>query len=327
VSTTAAVITAADFRIPLGSWADGFIDFITDTFGFFFDFVRAIFSGAYDLVDLALASPPFWVIIIVAGVLGLMIRGWKFAVGTVIGLVVIVGVDQWENAMDSLALVLVASILAILFSVPLGILAAKSSLASGIIRPVLDFMQTMPAFVYLIPALILFRVGVVPGIVATIIFAMAPGVRLTELGIRNVDHEVVEAGQAFGASPWRILRQIQLPLAMPTIMAGINQVIMLSLSMVVIAGMVGAGGLGQQVVASLNRIDVSLGFEAGLSVVILAIFLDRITAALGTGNTPIGRLRAARKHSGTPAAPTPADDSTAEAEIEAAKRPGVLQPS
>lgn len=284
-----------DFRIPLGSWADTFIDFITETFGFFFDFVRAIFSGAYDIVDLILATPPFWVIILVAAALALMIRGWKFCLGTVVGLIVVVGVNQWENAMDSLALVLVASILAILFSVPLGILSAKSSLASAIIRPILDFMQTMPAFVYLIPALILFRVGVVPGIVATIIFAMAPGVRLTELGIRSVDHEVVEAGQAFGASPWRILRQIQLPLAMPTIMAGINQVIMLSLSMVVIAGMVGAGGLGQQVVASLNRIDVSLGFEAGLSVVILAIFLDRITAALGTGNTPIGRLRKARK--------------------------------
>jgi ABC-type proline/glycine betaine transport system permease subunit len=295
VIRTALTTETGEFRIPLGSWADTFIDFITDTFGFFFDFVRAVFSGAYDIVDLILATPPFWAIILVAAVLALMVRGWKFAVGTVVGLVLIVGVDQWDNAMDSLALVLVASILAILFSVPLGILSAKSSLASGIIRPVLDFMQTMPAFVYLIPALILFRVGVVPGIVATIIFAMAPGVRLTELGIRSVDREVVEAGEAFGASPWRILRQIQLPLAMPTIMAGINQVIMLSLSMVVIAGMVGAGGLGQQVVASLNRIDVSLGFEAGLSVVILAIFLDRLTAALGNGNTPIGQLLAARK--------------------------------
>jgi ABC-type proline/glycine betaine transport system permease subunit len=325
VSTTTAVIAATDFRIPLGSWADSFIDFITDTFGFFFDFVRAVFSGAYDIVDLALATPPFWVIILVAGGLGLMIRGWKFAVGTVVGLLVIVGVDQWENAMDSLALVLVASVLAILFSVPLGILSAKFSLASGIIRPILDFMQTMPAFVYLIPALILFRVGVVPGIVATIIFAMAPGVRLTELGIRSVDHEVVEAGQAFGASPWRILRQIQLPLAMPTIMAGINQVIMLSLSMVVIAGMVGAGGLGQQVVASLNRIDVSLGFEAGLSVVILAIFLDRITAALGTGNTPIGRLRSGRTrraNSENPSAPAAGD-----VEVEATKTRGILTPA
>ncbi|MCI4657241.1 ABC transporter permease [Cryobacterium zhongshanensis] len=285
-----------DFRIPLGSWADDFINFITSNFSFLFDFVRTVFNGAYEFVDLVLASPPFWVIILVAAALGLMVRGWKFAVGAVIGLIVIVGVDQWQNAMDSLALVLVASILAILVSIPLGILAAKSDVGSKIIRPILDFMQTMPAFVYLIPALILFRVGVVPGIVATIIFAMAPGVRLTELGIRSVDREVVEAGEAFGASPARILRQIQLPLAMPTVMAGINQVIMLSLSMVVIAGMVGAGGLGQQVVASLSRIDVSLGFEAGLAVVILAIFLDRMTASLGTGSTPIGRLLAGRKH-------------------------------
>ena len=284
-----------NFRIPLGTWVDGLIDYITDTFGFFFDLIRAVFDGAFEAVDFLLVSPPFFVIIALAAVLAFFTRGWKFAVGAVVGLLLIVGVDQWENAMDTLALVLVASILAIAISVPLGILAAKSSVASGIIRPVLDFMQTMPAFVYLIPALILFRVGVVPGIVATIIFAMAPGVRLTELGIRGVDTEVVEAGQAFGASPWRILRQIQLPLAMPTIMAGINQVIMLSLSMVVIAGMVGAGGLGAQVVASLNRIDVALGFEAGLAVVILAIYLDRLTAALGTGDTPLGRFLTARK--------------------------------
>ncbi len=279
-----------DFRLPLGTIVEGFIDYITETFGFLFDFIRAVFKGAFELVDVLLVSPPFWVIIVVAAALAYFTRGWKFTLGTVAGLLVILGVDQWENAMDTLALVLVASILAIVFSVPLGILAAKSKVASSIIKPILDFMQTMPAFVYLIPALILFRVGVVPGIVATIIFAMAPGVRLTELGIRGVDHEVVEAGQAFGASPWRILRQIQLPLAMPTIMAGINQVIMLSLSMVVISGMVGAGGLGAEVVASLNRIDVALGFEAGLAVVILAIYLDRLTAALGTGGTPLGRF-------------------------------------
>ena len=183
--------------------------------------------------------------------------------------------------MHTLALTLVAALIAVLISVPIGIWAARSDRVSTIVKPVLDFLQTMPAFVYLIPAIILFGIGVVPGIVATIVFAMAPGVRLTELGIRGVDSEVVEAGHAFGSSPGRILRQIQLPLAMPTIMAGVNQVIMLSLSMVVIAGMVGAPGLGSDIVQALSRIDVGLGAEAGLSVVILAIVLDRLTASFG----------------------------------------------
>jgi len=285
-----------DFRIPLGRWVEDIIDFVTDTFGFLFDFVASVVSGAYELVDAIFSTPPFWAVIIVLALLGFAARGWKFAIGTVLGLTLILGVGQWDNAMDTLALVLVASVIAVLIAVPLGIAAAKSRATSNFLRPILDLTQTMPAFVYLIPALILFGIGVVPGVVATIIFAVAPGVRLTELGIRGVDSEVVEAGQAFGASPWRILRQIQLPLAMPSIMAGINQVIMLSLSMVVIAGMVGAGGLGQPVVASLNRIDVALGFEAGLSVVILAIFLDRLTAALGGGDTPIGRVLGRRGH-------------------------------
>ncbi|MFC4222871.1 ABC transporter permease [Lysinibacter cavernae] len=277
-----ALIAANDsFRLPFGQWAEVAIDWITDTFGAFFMLLRTVFKGMYEGVDWLLVTPPFWVVIIVLAAIAWYVSGWKLAVGSLIGLLIIVGLNQWANAMDTLALVLVASLLAVLISIPLGIWAARSNRASKIIRPILDFMQTMPAFVYLIPALILFRVGVVPGIVATIIFAMAPGVRLTELGIRGVDREVVEAGKAFGSSPSRILRQIQLPLAMPSIMAGINQVIMLSLSMVVIAGMVGAGGLGLQVVQSLNRIDVALGFEAGISVVILAIFLDRVTASLG----------------------------------------------
>ncbi|GAB3618542.1 hypothetical protein GCM10027416_30990 [Okibacterium endophyticum] len=271
-----------DFRIPLGQWVEDFVDVLTDTLQPVFTVLRTIFLGLYEAVNWVLQTPPFWGIIVAVAVLAFFAKGWKLAVGVVVGFSLIVAVDQWDNAMDSLSLVLVASLIAVVISIPLGILAARSDTASQIIRPILDFLQTMPAFVYLIPALILFRVGVVPGIVATIVFALAPGVRLTELGIRGVDKEVVEAGQAFGSSPFRILRQIQLPLAMPSIMAGVNQVIMLSLSMVVIAGMVGAGGLGADVVASLNRIDIGLGFEAGLSVVILAIVLDRLTASLGT---------------------------------------------
>ncbi|GAA1827221.1 ABC transporter permease [Agromyces salentinus] len=299
-----------DFRLPLGDLAEGFIDVLTDTLGWFFQIVRAVFLAFYDAVEFVLVTPPFWLVILALAAVAWAVKGWKLAVGTAIGLLVIVGVDQWEHAMESLALVLVASTIAIAIAVPVGIWTARSELASKLVRPVLDFMQTMPAFVYLIPALILFRVGVVPGIVATIVFAMAPGVRLTELGIRGVDREVVEAGHAFGASPARILRQIQLPLAMPSIMAGVNQVIMLSLSMVVIAGMVGAGGLGGDVVASLNRIDVALGFEAGLSVVILAIILDRITGALGAGR---GRGAGRRARTNSPAdagtGTTPADPS------------------
>lgn len=285
-------MTGLGFRLPLGAAAEGAVSLLTHTFQPFFDVLRTVFGGLYSGVDLVLATPPFWVIVAFIAVLAYAVRGWVLAIVTAVGLLVIVGVDQWDNAMDSLALVLVSSVIAIALSVPLGVLAARNRTASAVIRPILDLMQTMPAFVYLIPALILFRVGVVPGIVATIVFAMAPGVRLTELGIRGVDPELVEAGESFGSSKWRILRQIQLPLALPSILAGLNQVIMLSLSMVVIAGMVGAGGLGGDVVASLNRIDIALGFEAGIAVVILAVILDRMTGALGSPSP----ARLARAH-------------------------------
>jgi len=305
-------------RIPFGSWVSDVVDLVTTNLGGFFDVVRLVFSFFYEWVAYFLSAPPFWAVVIVIAALAFVAKGWKFAVGTAVGLLFIGTVNQWENAMSSLALVLVASTLAIALSIPLGVLAAKSDVASAIIRPVLDFMQTTPAFVYLIPALLLFRVGVVPGIVATIVFAMAPGVRLTELGIRGVDQEVVEAGQAFGSSPWRILRQIQLPLAKPSIMAGVNQVIMLSLSMVVIAGMVGAGGLGGDIVASLNRIDVGLGAEAGVSVVILAIVLDRMTAALGSDRHSRRVARAQNRRS-VPPAPAP-DRAEAEQPLPPADR-------
>lgn len=283
------------FRIPLGAWIDTFVDWLTDTFDAFFDGVGAALSAIFDLLAAAVGTPPFWIVALVLAGLALAAKGWRLAVGSLIGFAVIHGVDQWDAAMSTLALVIVASVFAIAVGIPLGIWAARNATVSASLRPVLDFMQTMPAFVYLLPAVILFRVGVVPGIVATIIFSMAPGVRFTELGIRQVDKEVVEAGHAFGATPGRILRQIQLPLAMPTIMAGINQVIMLALSMVVISGMVGAPGLGQPVVQALQSVNIGLGVEAGLAVVILAMYLDRVTAALGD-RSPVSRalkLRAA----------------------------------
>ncbi|HLT83910.1 MAG TPA: proline/glycine betaine ABC transporter permease [Phototrophicaceae bacterium] len=277
-----------DFRIPVGSWADSAVDWLTSNLSALFRLIADVLSWLFDLAELVFTTPPFWAVILVLAAVAFFAKSWKLALATVVGLGLIYGMNQWDNAMATIALVLVASAIATVVAIPLGIWAARSGVVSAVLRPVLDFMQTMPAFVYLLPAVILFRVGVVPGIVATIIFAMAPGVRFTELGIRQVDREVVEAGHAFGATPGRILRQVQLPLALPTIMAGINQLIMLSLSMVVIAGMVGAPGLGQPVVQALQSVNIGLGAEAGLAVVILAMYLDRVTAALGD-RAPVSR--------------------------------------
>nr|WP_174435865.1 ABC transporter permease subunit [Demequina aurantiaca] len=283
-----------DFRLNVGDWIDSFFTWIEDNLAWLFDALKSLFVMLYDALNWVFATPPAFAVIIVIAVAALFARGWKFAVGVAIGLTFIISVDQWDNAMDTIALVLVAAFLAVLLAIPLGIWAARNTTVSKIVKPVMDFLQTLPAFVYLIPALALFGIGVAPGIIATLIFAMAPGVRLTELGIRGVDSEVVEAGQAFGASPRRILRQIQLPLAMPSIMAGINQIIMLSLSMVVIAGLVGAGGLGGQVAKAISSLDVGLGFEAGLSVVALAIILDRFTGSFGQSMGLFSKLRKRR---------------------------------
>lgn len=280
-------------RLHLGDAVESFVDWVTVAGASFFTAVKDGLLAVFDVLDTALSAPPAWTIILVVAALAWFAKGWLLAVGSAVGLVVIGAVDQWGNAMDTLALVILASGIALLIAIPLGIWAARNRRVSRVVRPVLDFMQTMPAFVYLIPTVVIFLTGVVPGLVATIIFALAPGVRFTELGIRQVDSEVVEAGHAFGATEGRIRRQIQLPLALPTIMAGVNQVIMLSLSMVVIAGLTGAAGLGREVVSALQRVNVSLGFEAGLAVVILAMILDRTTAAL-SDRAPVAKaLKAA----------------------------------
>ncbi|WP_293782178.1 proline/glycine betaine ABC transporter permease [uncultured Aeromicrobium sp.] len=276
-------------RLPLGEWVEFGFDWVKEHLGTFFDAISSGIRTVTDGLTELLQWPPALVLVVLFALLAWLVRDWKLALGSLLGLLFVVSVDQWDNAMATLSLVLVATIVALLIAVPLGILAARSDRVSRVVRPVMDLMQTMPAFVWLVPTVTLFSLGMPAALVATVIFALPPGVRLTELGIRQVDAEVVEAGQAFGGNPRQILGGIQLPLAMPTIMAGVNQVIMLALSMAVIAGFVGAGGSGNAVVTSISRLDVGLGFEAGLSVVVLAIFLDRITASVGSGS--LGRLR------------------------------------
>ncbi|TDP92466.1 glycine betaine/proline transport system permease protein [Leucobacter luti] len=268
-------------RVPVGDWAAAALDWFKNAFDGFLGVVGFVMNWLVSELSDVLIATPFLLLILVLALIGWLVRSWQFAVGTVVTLLAIVAMGQWENALYTLALVLIATVIAVAIAVPLGIWAARNDRVSATIKPILDFMQTMPAFVYLIPAVIFFTIGFAPGVFATIIFALPPGVRFTELGIRGVDSETVEAGYAFGAKPGAILRGIQLPLAMPTIMAGINQVIMLALSMAVVAGMAGANGLGKEVIASISTLNVSKGVEAGLGVVLLAVYLDRVTAALG----------------------------------------------
>ncbi|MDR2997900.1 MAG: proline/glycine betaine ABC transporter permease [Microbacterium sp.] len=270
------------FRIPIGDWVESVINWVKDNLEGLLDVIAMVVRFLVDGLTDILVNTPVPLMIVIFALIAWLVRSWQLAVGTIISFVLIVGMDAWESAMQTLALVLVSTIVAIAIAIPLGIWSARSSTVRAILKPVLDFMQTMPAMVYLIPAIIFFSIGVVPGLVATVIFSLPPGVRLTELGIRGVDSETVEAGHAFGATNGQILRGIQLPLAMPTIMAGVNQVIMLALSMAVIAGMAGADGLGKDVVQAISTVDVPLGVESGLAVVLIAVYLDRVTAALGT---------------------------------------------
>ncbi|WP_297850629.1 proline/glycine betaine ABC transporter permease [uncultured Corynebacterium sp.] len=268
-------------RIELGKWVSDGIDWLTDNATWLFDAFSTVMEFFVEGFSDALLSTPVFVLLAILVLIAWFLRSWRLALGSLLGFLLVMGMRQWETMLQTMSLVLVSTLTAVILAIPLGIWAAKSDTVSKIVRPIMDFMQTMPAFVYLIPAVTFFSIGVVPGVFSTIIFALPPGVRMTELGIRQVDSETVEAGRSYGATPWQILRGIQLPLAVPTIMAGINQVIMLSLSMAVIAGMVGADGLGKEVTSAISTLDVAKGVEAGLAVVILAVYLDRLTAALG----------------------------------------------
>ncbi|RLQ90155.1 proline/glycine betaine ABC transporter permease [Planomicrobium sp. Y74] len=266
-------------KLPLGSWVSDFTDWISDSFAFLFDPIKNEFGdGLEDFADMLAAVPPVIVILIVA-VLAFFLSGKRFGLAafSIVGLLLVWNQGLWEELMLSFSLVLVASLLSVIIGVPIGILMSKSKTAESIITPVLDFMQTMPAFVYLIPAVAFFSIGMVPGIFASLIFATPPTVRFTNLGIRQVSEELVEAAEAFGSTGAQKLFKVELPMAKTTIMAGINQTVMLALSMVVIASMIGAPGLGREVLSALQRADVGTGFVAGLGIVILAIIIDRFT--------------------------------------------------
>jgi len=283
-----------DFSIDIGQWIEKAVDYIATNFAPVLDGISdGIGFIVESLEDGLLAVPPL-VLAVALLVLGFWRVSWRFAVFTAIAVALIIGMDLWQETISTLALVISASLVALIIGIPVGIAMARSDTVEAVVRPILDLMQTMPPFVYLIPAVIFFGLGKVPGTIATLVFAMPPAVRLTNLGIRQVSSEHVEAGLAFGCTPRQLLYKVQLPLALPSIMQGINQTIMLALSMVVIASMIGAGGLGGTVLTGIERLNVGLGFEGGLGVVLLAILLDRITQSFGfrRARPQRGRVRA-----------------------------------
>jgi glycine betaine/proline transport system permease protein len=270
-------------KLPLADWVDAFVKWLSHFEGFFYaitNFLGAII-GAFQWVFDLIPIPVF--IVLVMGLTAWVTRK-KIRVGLLLfellGFLYIWNQGYWRDMTQTLTLVLTASLLAVIIGVPLGLWAATSKPVATVVKPLMDFMQTMPAFVYLIPAVAFFGIGMVPGVVASVIFAMPPTVRMTKLGIEQVSSELIEAADSFGATSWQRLVKVQLPSALPNIMAGINQSMMLALSMVVIASMIGAMGLGTEVYFAVGRNEAGSGFAAGLAIVILAIILDRVTQAM-----------------------------------------------
>lgn len=276
------MFTFEDQVIPLDDWINSFIDWLVEGYRWFFQIIKwpvdFTLSGMENILQ---AIPPLLVILVVC-VIAWRVSGIKLALFSGVAMVLIGLLGLWEDTMITLAMVFCSVIFCTIAGIPLGILAGRSDRFEALLRPCLDAMQTTPAFVYLVPIVMLFSVGNVAGVLATIVFAMPPIIRLTSLGIRQVHPELVEAALAFGATNSQVLRKVQIPLALPTIMAGLNQTIMMALSMVVIAALIGAGGLGAPVILGLNTLDIGLATIGGLAIVLMAIILDRITQSMGT---------------------------------------------
>lgn len=270
-----------DGSLPVESWINDGLSWTVEHFRPFFQSVRAPIDTTLTSVEQLLLSVPVLAMITLMGLLAWQFAGRAIAIGTAVSLLLIGMLGIWPEAMVTLSLVLTSLVFCIVIGLPLGILLASSDRTQRVMRPVLDAMQTTPAFVYLVPVVMLFGIGNVPGVIVTIVFALPPLVRLTNLGIRQVRPDLIEAARAYGASRWQMLAKVQLPLAMPSIMAGINQTLMLSLSMVVIASMIAVGGLGQMVLRGIGRLDMGLATVGGLGIVLLAVTLDRITQAMG----------------------------------------------
>ncbi len=278
-------------KLPLGDAIEWFVRWLIKNLEVIFDIIREVLNA----ITGAFSDGLLWVhpvfLIVIFGLLIWLITGKLTALLSVLGLALVWNMGLWPQLVNTLVLVVVAVVIALLIGIPTGILMTRSQKLEGAMRPVLDFMQTMPPFVYLIPAVMLFGIGVVPGLFATVIFAIPPPVRLTYLGITQVPQEMKEMAIAFGANDRQVLTKVELPLSLPSIMAGVNQCIMLGISMVVIASMIGAGGLGEVVMRSVSRLDLSLGFESGLAIVILAMVLDRMSRNVGSGKkTPLSRI-------------------------------------
>ncbi|WP_424928715.1 choline ABC transporter permease subunit [Amaricoccus tamworthensis] len=266
-----------DHKIPIGKWASDMVDWLIINAAWFFDSLADGINALIDGILLVLQTPhPLIVIAVFAGIAWLLRKSWPVVALVVAGFLFILNQGYWEETTETLTLVLCAVIVCMGLGIPIGIAAAHRPRLYAAMRPVLDLMQTLPTFVYLIPAIVFFGIGMVPGLVATAIFVVPAPIRLTHLGISSTPKELIEAGQAFGATPSQLLRKVELPWAMPQIMAGLTQTIMLSLSMVVIAALVGADGLGVPIVRALNTVNTALGFEAGLVIVVVAIVLDRM---------------------------------------------------
>jgi glycine betaine/proline transport system permease protein len=272
-----------DHKIPLGSWINSLVDLLNAHAAGLFDFISWVLGGLIDgMTDALVAVPPLVLVALLALLAWLLHRSWQLVALVLVSLLLIINLGYWQETLETLALVVSATVMCMVIGIPLGILAAHHPRFYTVLRPILDLMQTIPTFVYLIPTLILFGLGVVPGLISTVIFALPAPIRLTYLGVSRVPKPLIEAGESFGASRSQLLWKVELPHAMPTIMAGLTQCIMLSLSMVVIAALVGADGLGKPVVRALNTVNVARGFEAGLAIVLVAIMLDRLCRRPGS---------------------------------------------